>query len=574
MARNLELALLLRLNDQMSRGLRTAMQGVSRESNTASRSVESIVTAANRVRPTGIERMTAALRTMHSTARSALSTLAQVGAAGMAGGYVLKNAIERPMAYDRRLALLSNTANSDLDATGRIAAKEKLNAGIRNAVNIGGGTPELAADALNTLVGSGAMGNANHSISLLPTIQKYATGSGASGNDLAKIMIAAKQNMGIADADMPAMLSKSIRAGQEGGFELSDMSKWLPQQMALAAANGMKGMGGFESLLAANQVSRITAGTSDEAGNNLVNLLAKINSQDTAKDFQKQGIDLSGTLAAARGKGQNPLEAFVALVEGITAKDKDYTRLKKKADGETGADKKATLSAMADIMQQKSIGKAVQDRQALMELLAMIQQKEKYNEVKGVVANEYGKEGDTSYQTMASTLDFKTEQLGNKKAFAAIDTLAAIDAPLGRLLDKTNELADADPILARNTYAAATALTALAAAAGASSLMRMFSGGGSSALLGRVAAAAGSIVSMPVAGVAAAGVMGYTGGSLAYEHLMPPEMKNQIGETIASYLAAFGNKDAEKALNINLSVDGHQLATVVNAHNSQQARRN
>jgi hypothetical protein len=34
-----------------------------------------------------------------------------------------------------------------------------------------------------------------------------------------------------------------------------------------------------------------------------------------------------------------------------------------------------------------------------------------------------------------------------------------------------------------------------------------------------------------------------------------------------------GNKEAEQAININLSVDGKQLATVVNNSNSKEARR-
>jgi hypothetical protein len=497
--KNLELALLLKLNDQMSKGLKAAMQSVEKDSNSAGKSLARIAQETNKIRPTGVDRLNASLKKVHDTAKSTLSTLAKIGSAGaqagaavMAGGYVAKSAAERPISYDRKLALLSNTANNNLDAAGRIAAKEKLNAGIKQAVTEGGGTPEQALDALNTLVGSGAFGNANQAMSQLPTVQKYTTGTGADSNDLAKIMIAAKQNMGIADKDMPAMLSKAIRAGQEGGFELSDMSKWLPQQMALAATNGMKGMKGFESLLAANQISRIGAGTSDEAGNNLVNLLAKINSQDTAKDFEKQGIDLSGSLAAARGKGMNTLEAFVGLVEKIGAKDKDYTKLRKKAETETGADKKATLEAMADILQQKSIGKAVQDRQALMQLLMFIQQRGKYEEVKDATAKETGTEGENSYQVVASTLDAKTEQMGNKKAFAAIDTLASIDAPLGKLLDKLNAEADAHPVLTTAIYSTATALGILAAAAGAGGLVGLLTGGKGGALEKAATAAAGA----------------------------------------------------------------------------------
>jgi hypothetical protein len=515
--KNLELALLLKLNDQMSKGLKAAMQSVEKDSSSAGKSLARIAQETNKIRPTGIDRLNASLKKVHDTAKSTLSTLAkigktgaQVGSAVIAGGYVAKSAAERPMAYDRRLALLSNTANNNLDAAGRIAAKENLNAGIKNAVNSGGGTPEQALDALNTLVGSGAFGNANQAVSLLPTVQKNSTGTGADSNDLAKIMIAAKQNMDIADKDMPAMLSKAIRAGQEGGFELSDMSKWLPQQMALAATNGMKGMKGFEALLAGNQVSRITAGTSDEAGNNLVNLLAKINSSDTIHDFKKQGIDLSGSLVKGRKGDVLTLDGFIKAVENIASKDKNYVNLRKKADSETGADKKATLEAMADILQQKSLGKVVQDRQAMMALLAMMQQREKYNEIKGKVGAENGQEGETSYQVVASTLDAKTEQMGNKKAFAAIDTLASIDAPLGKLLDKLNAEAEAHPILTTAIYGTATALGILAAAAGAGGLMGLLTGGKGGALE-KAATAAGGADALKKAAAVARPAISYAG---------------------------------------------------------------
>lgn len=677
MAQNLRVSVLLRLNDQMSGGLRAALNTVSRECRGAGRSLADIANSANRVRPAGIlrlnaamreansraresvtslnglnqatnriqpggvsrlvaamraannegrgaaaslggiasvanrirpmgvERMTTALRAMQTSARASLATLGQisrmsmrggmaVGAGVVAGGYIAKSAAERPMAYDRRLALLSNTANTELDATGRIAAKAKLNAGIRNAVNIGGGTPEQAAETLNTLVGSGAFGNANQAIALLPSLQKNATGTGASGQDLAQIMIAAKQTMGISEKDMPAMLSKAIKAGQLGGFELSDMAKWLPQQMALAGANGMKGMPGIEALLAANQVSRITSGTTDEAGNNLVNLLAKINSQDTVKDFKKQGIDLSGSLVKGVKGDVLPLEGFLKIVERVAMKDKSYVALRKQAEQQPGGGNKKTLSAMADIMEQGAIGRVVQDRQALLALLALLQQRDKYNEVKTKTAAETGKESETSYQTLASTLDFKTEQLGNKKAFAAIDTLDAINEPLGRLLDKTNELAEANPILTQRVYAGATALTVLAASAATAGLANTATAGSAGAFSASILAAGGALASLAVwaSGVAAAGYAGYAFGTKVIHDNLSVSTNDKIGGYVNSFLEAFGSQQAAentKKLNalaavqrrekewpsqINLHIDGHQVATVVNKQNTKQARRN
>jgi hypothetical protein len=321
--------------------------------------------------------------------------------------------------------------------------------------------------------------------------------------------------------------------------------------------------------LAANQVSRITAGTADAAGNNLVNLLGKINSADTVKDFQKQGIDLTGSLVKNRGKNILPLEAFVSLVDRVASKDKKYVDLRNKANQGTDADKKASAAAMVDILRQSSIGKVIQDREALTALLALIQQRDKYKDVKGAVGAENGREGETSFATVAATADFKGEQLANTKAFAAIDTLGAIDAPLGKLLDKINEEAAAHPVLTTAIYSSATALTALTAAAGVGSLFSLSKAGGG--VFGGAGGALGTAAKWTgVAGIALAA--GYGAGSVAYNN-MPDGWRDKIGETIASYLAAFGNRDAERALNINLSVDGKQLATVVNSTNSKEARR-
>ncbi len=499
MAANMELQLLLKLNDQMSRGLKAALESAQKEQKAVAHASDDIANATNRIKTSPIERMTQALRSMRTAGQETLNTLqriSQAGAAAAAGGYVLASAAKRPMAYDRQLAIMANTAYSDRDVTGRIAGKAEMDRAIRASVRGGGGSPEQAAETLNTLIGSGALGDGkagiDASMRLLPVLQKFATGTGADPNLLANIVIAAKQNMNIAEKDMPAVLSKAIRAGQEGGFELTDMAKWLPQQMALASQNGMRGMGGLETLLAANQVSRITAGTSDEAGNNLVNLLAKINSQDTANDFKKQGIDLSGRLAAARGKGVGALDAFVSLVDHVGGQDKRYKSLRERAAGETGAEQKATYGAMADIMMQSGIGKVVQDRQTMMALIAMIMQKEKYQDVKNKVHGELGAEGEKSFGTVASTVDYKAEQVGNDKAFAAMDTLNSIAGPLGKMLDGVNEVATANPKLAAATYAATTALTAFTAAAGVSALLQ---GGKDAGILTRLAKSGGGLVS-------------------------------------------------------------------------------
>lgn len=621
MSKNIELQLILRLNDQLSRGLKSALQAVQGESKAVENSVSGIAAATARIKTTPIERITSALRTMRSAASAARETLmkvAQTGAAVAAGGYVLKSAAARPMDYDRRLALMANTAYSERDVAGRIAGKSELDKAIRAATRNGHGTPEQAAETLNTLVSSGAMGQGkaglDASMKLLPMLQEAAQGTGASGNDLAQIAIAAKQNMGLSNEQIPLAISKAIRAGQEGGFELSNMARWLPQQMAMAGNNGMKGMGGFESLIAANQASRMTAGTADEAGNNLVNLLAKVTSNDAANDFKRQHVDLYGSLTAGMAKGKNSLEAFVGVVQQIGSKDKKYLELKAKADAaKNDPEKQKLYQAMADVMMAKGVGKSVQDRQALTGLFGMMSPSGKYSEVLAAVKKEQGTEIGASSHVVDSTLSAKSDRLGNAKTYAAVDALGAVEGPLGALLDGVSKGAETFPGFTAALYAATVAVTALAAASGVSALLggskeggilnflknklpggfaaggEVAEGGLNSALGMRKAAAPGlfarlaAMGALPLAeaglaasasGVLVAGAAGYGVGTLLSKGLDYGVSKLTDSGSLGSLIYELLNREKESnKVEVNLHLDGEQIATAVNKRNVRQSNR-
>ncbi|MFZ7186935.1 phage tail tape measure protein [Avibacterium avium] len=192
--------------------------------------------------------------------------MASLGAGAIAGGMVMAAPMKKQMSYDRELAMVANTAFSDRDVAGRIAGKKELHEAVKKAVETGGGTKEEALGALDTMLASGAV-KAETAMNLLPTLQKAAVATGADTNDLAKIAISTMQQLGISEDQIGLVLDKAVAAGQAGNFELSDMARWLPQQMAAAKSAGLSGMQGFESLLVANQQARVTAGTSDEAGN-------------------------------------------------------------------------------------------------------------------------------------------------------------------------------------------------------------------------------------------------------------------------------------------------------------------
>ncbi|ADE10481.1 phage tail tape measure protein [Sideroxydans lithotrophicus] len=513
-----------------------------------------------------------------------LQTGASVAAGVMAGGYVMSKPINQTMDYGMRLAQMSNTAFSERNTLGRIMGKRELDAAVVASVRHGGGTRESAAGALDTLIASGAM-SAKDSMGMLPSLMRASTASGADAGELAQIGIRGMQTMGIKPGEMGKILDMAITAGQQGGFELKDMAKWLPQQMAAAKLSGISGTSGMAKLLAANQASAITAGTKDEAGNNLVNLLAKINSRDTAVDAQRMGINLSGTLAAARGKGMDSLDAFVGVVDSVVAKNAEFQALQAKLKTTTGADRRGVLESQADILQGSAIGQMVQDRQALMALVGIMGNRGYMSDVqKKTLAGEGAAE--KNYAVIAEEAGFKVQQAANEKDIASQNAFEKLTPLVGAVADGFTTMAQQYPMLTAATVAATTALTALAVASGAASLTSMLGGkgGGLTGLLSKgrgLAAGAGSLAmrggAMALSGagaaVAGAGAAGYGLGTLLYNAIDETEFANNLGGAIATVLASLGNKEAQDALNVTLNLDGEQIAQAVNMRNARTSSR-
>ena len=414
-----------------------------------------------------------------------------VVAGATAAGYVIKPAAEKAMAYDLRLAHMANTAYADQDVSGRKAGSKQLDSAIVAAIRQGGGTRDQAAETLDALIASGAMSVGDAS-GLLPTLMKSATASGADANALANIAIRGMQTFKIKAGDLPSVIDMALAAGQAGGFELKDMAKWLPQQMAAATASGMSGTKGFAKLAALNQAAVITAGTKDEAGNNLVNLLAKINSSDTAQDAKKLGINLPKYLATQRAKGVDSVDAFVGLVDQTVSKQTAWKQLQAKLKAaKDDSEKRETLESMASIVQGAGVGKLVQDRQALMALVAVMNNRDYLADVQAKTLNSAGAT-DRNFGVISDTASFKTGLAGNEKEIAQQRAMDQLTPSIGALADKTVELAREYPALTTATVGATVALTALAASAGAAGLTSVLTGGGGTA--GKVAGAAGGLL--------------------------------------------------------------------------------
>lgn len=394
-------------------------------------------------------------------------------AGGTAAGMVLAQPMKKQMDYDRALAMTSNTAFAERDVAGRIAGKAELNNAVKSAVEIGGGTKEDALGALDTMLASGAV-KADTAMKLLPTLQKGATATGASTDDLAKIAISAMQQFDIGEDKIGEVLDKAVAAGQAGNFELADMARWLPQQMAAGKSAGLKGMSGFEALLVANQQARVTAGTSDEAGNNLVNLLAKLTSKETSDRFRKldikgkdgkdHGVDFIASMEAQKKKGKNSIEAFMSIMDQVIGQDGKYQALQKKLKSAKKEDQAQVLNEMTNLVEGTAIGQIISDRQALMALLGIRNNVSLGKEVKESLDKSEGAV-DTSHAVIKDTNSYKVEDAKNNVDFAQMEGMKGFNDALGDVSVKIAEYAKAYPDLTGKIVTAGTVVASLSAAA-------------------------------------------------------------------------------------------------------------
>jgi hypothetical protein len=525
--------------------------------------------------------------------RSIMQGMAKGVAGTMAFSHVVAEPLRQAADYDTQLRMLSNTAYAGKTLAERRAGMGTLNGAITNAVRTGGGNREQALGALNDLVGSGTFGNVKDAADLLPLVMRGSTASGAAPGDIAQIMIRAKQNMGIGDTNgMALALDKAMAAGQAGGFELKDMAKWLPNQMALGSSIGLRGQSGLTELLAANQASVMTAGSRDEAGNNLVNLLGKVNSQDTAQDFKKLGIDLPGTLTKAQAKGMSSLEAFVALVDSVVTKDPRFARAKAAADRTTGDDKKAALTSQVDLLQGSAVGKVVQDRQALMALVALMGNQGYLSTVKGKINSSKGSINDAA-ALITEGAGYAFDQRNFETQKAQTDAMTSANSAVVKLAEAQTDLYRRYPGFAQAVEGAKVAVTGLAAAAAGAGVVNLLTGGAgaaAAATLGTGAATATGVAATAATGALALGATAVLAapalaainpnrefvGAVADPTMMgSADFAGALAESMAQTTAAANaaKAAAERPIQVNVHLDGRQIESTVTKRQDQTARR-
>lgn len=395
-------------------------------------------------------------------------TISGLVAGTVAAGMVLKQPLDKAMSYEEKIARLSDTAGAGKSVAEKERLFNKAMAGVSAARQSGGGTNEDAATALETLIATGNM-PMDEALAALPYATKAAYASKTDAKDIATLILRLR-DMGVSPAQG---LDMAFRGGQQGGVELKDMAKYLPEQIASGRASGYSGAEGLAQIVAMNEIGLRTAGDPGQAANNVTNLLNKLASPELKKNVEKvmgKGFDWDAYKMRKRGQGVYAAEAFIELADNKMMADPKYRALKAKLQkAGNPTDRKAAMMDMASMMEGSEMGQFIQDRQALAQALAIRYArqdkqggKDAYqNMVEGTRSGPGGVENTSEFirgRTFAKALE-TSGQIDD----ARNRTYDAVSSSLGGMLDKINETASKFPGFSAAVYAATVALGALSA---------------------------------------------------------------------------------------------------------------
>ncbi|MEW4466293.1 phage tail tape measure protein [Parasphingorhabdus sp. JC815] len=215
--------------------------------------------------------------------------------------------------------------------------------------------PEDMRAAVDVLAGRGL--DPRQAALMAPAIGRLGTAFKVELADGAAAAYANLDNLRIPIEQTGLALDIMAAGANEGAFEVADMAKHFPSLTAQLAALGGTGVPAVTDLTAALEVAMKTAGNSDEAANNIQNLLAKINAPATISAFKKNfGVDLPAAMKKLTDSGMSSMEAIVTIT------------------------KQATKGDMG------KLGFAFNDQQARMGILALIQNFDEYRRIRKNIA--------------------------------------------------------------------------------------------------------------------------------------------------------------------------------------------
>ncbi|MCH2486141.1 MAG: phage tail tape measure protein [Erythrobacter sp.] len=235
--------------------------------------------------------------------------------------------------------------------------------------------------------------------------------------DAASAAYASISNLKVPASETGRIFDIMASAGNQGAFEVRSMARHFPALTAQMQALGEKGAPAVADLSAALQVAMKTAGSEDEAGNNIKNLLSKINAPGTIKAFEKNfGVNLPAAMKKLTDEGYSSMEAIALVTKQATGGD------------------------------MKKLGFAFEDMQARQGIMALIQNLDEYRNIReaamksdGTVEKAFGqraaRDAMVNWKAFLGTASALAITLGTGFLPAATDALNMVVALGNRIAD-------------------------------------------------------------------------------------------------------------------------------------------
>lgn len=403
--------------------------------------------------------------------------IAAAGAGLAAGASVVSSSLETPRQYDELLTYITATATAGKNLTPqqRLQEKRTYDSYVRQAVRYGGGTREASAQALDKINSSGVIADKDY-LENLKMSSKVAFATDAKGADAGQMTVS-MTTFGVKDLQKGHDIA--IKGGQLGSFEYKDLAKYLPQQMGSASNLGYSGEDGLIKLVALNQLAKRSASSSDDAGNNVVNLLAKLSSQDFAKavagavelkngdpimqDGKKTVFDWNTYKVQQKKQGVDPIEAFMKLLDRQLKGNPEYQSAQSQLQSaNTPASQKKALTELSNIALGNEIGQIIADQQVMMAALDAVYGKDRGKQIENALRNSAGTTNAES-QMVRDTEFAKNIAAQQEVLFAQSRYYDAVAPTLGSAKQAATNWAGANEDTAGRAYAAG--VTAAAATA-------------------------------------------------------------------------------------------------------------
>jgi len=496
------------------------------------------------------------IQQIQKTGGSGMSTLQRGGAiagAVVGAGYVLQQPIKRTVDYDKDLHYAAQTfADKKEDWA---PAKKWINTIVTgNAIN-GGVNRDDSFLAMDTLIADGSYSQGNNLDKNKAALAKAhydasraALASGGDMLDFANVGLTARKR----GLDEKYVQSMVIQGDAEGSMRAKDLAKVINPQLGLLPLDPANNARSVAQLVALNEVAMSTAGSADDAGTNVKNLIGKLSSSDTAGRLKKDfDVDLTKRTALDKTKGKTALDTFLDVTEEIINKNPEMKRVKNNlAKATNNQERQAIWESQKGVFEQSGLAEIMPDMQSLLALVAATNNRKLMEQIT-----------QNALTKGEATLDEKANY--NKEELAAVginaadvtrknaeyQTLQSTIGVLGDMGTKVAELTEKYPVLVTAMGGTELALKALTVAAGGAALAQI--AGSKGGALGKISGIAGGAARFGGAGVAvaAAGAAGYAGGSYLNEKLIEgTAFGDFLGESIAKTLAAFGNDDAQAAV--------------------------